>query len=333
MNEKERFRIEHEVIRELYGDANERGKWIHELAEMCAKRLTAEDIIPFPLFHGTSDYALSLSNAERDKLLNDCNCVIDYYNKTVVEHEHAMLAKAGRISKGFYANEVRGVLNQFHQIMKDRANGLGNKHVFLTSGYEKAIRYAEIGGVCGRLFYVANGLDNIITRLGIECSEPTKGQSKAIARIREVSSIRSKPVVMCFDNMFISDIDSMASGSEDINGVLETAIRNACIDLNMNGSLGFCMPDDFPISSGFQVNESGKMEIGKDTKQKIYKKFIQIMVEVEAEQLPELVRNRLEKDYASLINDLSDDDRDKLICDIAFHGMSIKQNQRNTMFI
>ncbi|MCR5733083.1 MAG: hypothetical protein K6G22_00630, partial [Lachnospiraceae bacterium] len=155
----------------IYDGGKKDARWNQELKERLVKSFVDEGRMPLPLYHGTGEFALSLPDAEREELIAGCHAVIDFYSDYALRNKHVIYRKAEKGQIRMDREELKPLFAALYRIIRKKAAGACD-HIYLTTSYRKARAYAEAFGICGEVFYVADGIERIVSEMNPEDATP-----------------------------------------------------------------------------------------------------------------------------------------------------------------
>ncbi|MCR4685506.1 MAG: hypothetical protein K5649_08565, partial [Lachnospiraceae bacterium] len=176
-------------------------------------------------------------------------------------------------------------------------------HIYLTTSYRKARAYAEAFGICGEVFYVADGIERIVSEMNPEDATPSEEVTGAVNHIRRIREENYAPVVLCYQNVVMSDLKGTEFGFyEHPEAMVRSILENGYEHPDFERNITFRMRDDFPLKAG------SKIEDPKGDLTDIRNAAIECFLEKKKELLPDLIIDIAKEEFPQYLAGLSDDE-------------------------
>jgi len=212
--------------------------------KLLAEEFMEQDILPFPLYHGSNTFALSLTAEQRTAIRNACMVLTPYY------FEACKNAGFQRVDDAVFGSNAASVNNAYCVAERfcDGSSNFEYEATYLATSFYNAKGYAERSWFCGELHDAVHWLQVAAEAMKVALPAPTSEQQTAMQLLADCEvSAKPEGVLLRFDNFRKQDLLSSEDGSP-INWkfVMGSFLRGM---LQYN----FRAPADYPLLSGTPI--------------------------------------------------------------------------------
>jgi len=193
-------------------------EWIkHEPADLkqLAKELAAQETLPFPLYHGSNTYALSLTQEQRSAIREACMCLVPYYYAVceAAGFKQADDAEVRNLCGAEVAEKVMDALVTAERFCSGSKN-YEYEATYLTSTVSKVAGYANRSWFCGELHDALHWLQQAAAAANAEMPAMTQEEQTALQLLEECEAAAApEGVILRLDHVPRMDLISDESGN------------------------------------------------------------------------------------------------------------------------
>lgn len=175
--------------------------------------------VPLPLFHGTNQYALSLSDSQRRELRQAEDCVIPY----IRANEAALRQLRDQCADPDLNNALL-----IWEALERGSTNFEYDSLYLTFSRKKAEEYAAASYPCGERSFCISQLLLAIRRLSPPAPPADDTQAKAVSQLLNAlqESKASKQAVLTYPMVPLSKIQAREDGGQDVDGTIRLALAD-----------------------------------------------------------------------------------------------------------